>query len=340
MSTMSAALGRGDREAEPGVPRVEAVSRERRRAGDPGRSHPTRPRVLVVDDDPVVLAVTARVLSSKGFPCGTVADGGEAVERVVAFGADVVLLDVHMRPISGSAVLRGMRADRRTALVPVICVTGDRDPATLVALLGAGADDFIGKPFNAEELEARILVAVRRRDILLSVNPLTGLPGNLVLVAAIDERLAHGEGFALLHVDIDRFKAYNDQHGFVVGDEMIALVGRILSRTIDELEDRACVVAHIGGDDFALLVPPDHAERAARAIVASFDRAVAELPAGPGGQGGAAGSGPSLSLSIGVATTRRRTFASSAAMAEAAVESKAVVKEAAGSGFAVDRRRS
>jgi diguanylate cyclase (GGDEF)-like protein len=296
--------------------------------------------VLVVDDDPIVLAVTARVLSNKGFPCGTVEHGGEAVARAVDFGADVVLLDVHMRPVSGPAVLRSMRADHRTALVPVICVTGDRDPATLVALLGAGADDFIAKPFNVEELEARILVAVRRRDVLLSVNPLTGLPGNLVLVAAIEQRLAQGDGFALLHVDIDRFKAYNDRHGFVVGDEVIALLGRILSRTVDELEDRTCLVAHIGGDDFAILSPPEHAEATARAILTAFDRAAAELSTRPGAESTAPGPNPPLSLSIGIATTRHRKFASSAAMAEAAVESKAVVKGVAGSGFAVDRRRS
>lgn len=135
--------------------------------------------MLVVDDDPVVLIVTSRILGARGFRCETVQDGREAVDRAVAFGADVVLLDVHMEPISGATALARLRSDYRTALTPVICVTSDRDPATLVALLGAGADDYIGKPFKADELEARILAAARRRAVLGSVNELTGLQANL-----------------------------------------------------------------------------------------------------------------------------------------------------------------
>jgi diguanylate cyclase (GGDEF)-like protein len=303
---------------------------------------------LVVDDDPIVLTVTSSLLRARGFVCEAIHDGRDAVDRAVDFGADIVLLDVHMEPVSGAAVLDRLRRDYRTALVPVICVTSDRDPATLVDLLGAGADDYVGKPFKADELEARILVAVRRRAVLGSVNPLTGLPGNVVLTAAIDRRLRDGARFALLHVDIDEFKAFNDHYGFVRGDQMIASVGRLLRGAVAEIGLTGCLIAHIGGDDFAVLTGADQAEATAGAVLASFAAEVrahydaCDLERGhimTTDRTGTVRAHPLLSVSIGIATTRLRTFASAAAMADAAAETKRAAKRTTGSAFAVDRRR-
>jgi diguanylate cyclase (GGDEF)-like protein len=321
----------------------------------PGRR---RPRVLVVDDDPLVLSLTSRILAASGFRCQTIQDGRHAVDVAIGFAADIVLLDVHMAPISGAAVLEALRSDYRTALTPVICVTSDCDPATLVALLGAGADDYICKPFRADELEARMLVAVRRRAMLVSVNPLTGLPGNVVLTAAIEQRLRSGPPFALLHVDVDNFKAYNDHYGFVRGDEVIAALGSLLDGALASVGARNRLLAHIGGDDFAILTDANRARPTAVAVLLGFDRLSAELhgaravergsvvtadaTASLAGTVAATGADPAealLSVSIGIATTVGRTFASAAAMADAAAQVKGVAKRAPGSAFAVDRRR-
>lgn len=303
--------------------------------------------MLVVDDDPIVLAVTERLLGGRGFRCETLRDGRDAVERAVAFEADVVLLDVHMEPISGAAVLGRLRADFRTALIPVICVTGDSDPAMLVALLGNGADDYVSKPVDADELEARILVAARRRVVLGSVSPLTGLPGNVVSTAAIEQRLRDAKPFALLHVDIDTFKAYNDYYGFVRGDEVIAKLGRLLRATVAEVDAPDCLLAHIGGDDFVILTGVEDAEPTARAVLADFDRVVpefydaADLEHGhisTTDRRGEMRAHSLLTVSIGIATTRHRTFPSAAAMADVAVEVKGLAKRQTGSAFAIDRR--
>jgi len=303
--------------------------------------------VLIVDDDPVILTVTSRLLAGRGFACETVQDGRDAVVRAVAFGADIVLLDVHMEPVSGFTVLKRLRTDHRTALTPVICVTSDRDPAVLVALLGGGADDFIGKPFKTDELAARILVAVRRRAVLGSVNPLTGLPGNVVLTAAIARRLRDGVRFALLHIDIDSFKAYNDHYGFVRGDHVISTLGRLLDDVSRGIDARDCVLAHIGGDDFALLVPAEQAVAIAEAAILAFDRVVAGFydpcDAELGrivttDRRGELRAHPLLTVSIGIATTQDRSFASAAAMADVAVEVKCAAKRRSGSAMVIDRR--
>lgn len=307
---------------------------------------PDYPRVLVVDDDPIVLAATSSLLGRRRLRCDTIQTGLGVVERAVAFGADVVLLDLQMEPISGAAVLANLRRDHRTALIPVICVTGDADPAKVVALLMDGADDYICKPFRADELAARILVAVRRRAALGSVNPLSGLPGNVVLRNAIEQRLGEDRPFALLHVDIDNFKDYNDRYGFVHGDRVIAALGRLLRDAVSGVDGGECLVAHIGGDDFAVLMPSGEAEAMALTILEAFDRLAAELYETDEARGHTetddrrrrAQYHPTLSLSIGLATTGHRTFPSAAAMADVAGEVKAAAKRRDGSALVVDRR--
>ena len=253
-----------------------------------------------------------------------------------------------MEPISGAAVLASLRRDHRTALIPVICVTGDADPAMVVSLLMDGADDYICKPFRPDELAARIFVAVRRRAVLGSVNPLSGLPGNIVLSNAIEERLGESQPFALLHVDIDNFKDYNDRYGFVRGDRVIAGLGRLLRDALAGFDASECLLAHIGGDDFAVVMPVDESELQALTILEKFDRFAAEMrdsdEAGAQAQTddrrARALYHPTLSLSIGLATTRHRTFPSAAAMADVAAEVKSAAKRRDGSALVVDRRSS
>jgi len=278
----------------------------------------------------------------------TVCDGREAVDRAVAFEAGVVLLDVDLRASPAASVLECLRGDFRTALTPVVCVTSVREPSRLVLLLEAGADDYVAKPFKADELEARILSAVRRRAAMSAANPLTGLPGNVVLTAATQQRLCDGDLFALLLVDIDGFKAYNEHYGFVRGDAAISALGRLLRTTLEEVGVSDCVLAHLAGDDFAILTSAEQAEPTALAVVAAFDRAVTELydPVDverghvlTTDRRGETRSHALLSVSIGIATTRNRTFASASAMADIAIEVQGVAKREIGSAFVVDRRR-
>jgi len=314
-----------------------------------GNSHPepVPRRVLVADDDPSTRDLIDMALQEAGYDCVLASDGKAALEQAWATRPDLVVLDVGMPLLNGDEVQRELRRDRRTRYVPVVFVTAKRATGEMAARLRNGADDYIAKPFDVDELVARIASALRRADELRSLNPLSGLPGNLTIAHEIDARLAEGTNVACLYVDIDHFKDFNDHQGFARGDRLIAHLAELLGQTVGSAGDDV-FIGHVGGDDFVVLAPGTGAEELAKEIIARFD---ASIPALYDPEDRARGwveapdrrgrtrRVPFVTVSIGVVPLRPERFAGATEVARAAAEMKEVAKRRAGSGYAVDRRR-
>jgi putative two-component system response regulator len=123
------------------------------------------PVVLVVDDDVAHRTMIAKVLGEQGYAVGTAGDGAEAVEQALADPPDLVLLDVHMPRLDGTAACRRLKADPRTRLVPVLIVTGAHDREHRLRGVRAGCDGFLTKPVDLEELAARTETALRAKAV-------------------------------------------------------------------------------------------------------------------------------------------------------------------------------
>jgi len=305
------------------------------------------PRVLVADDDPSTRALIDLALQEAGYDCVLAADGKAALEQARATRPDLVVLDVTMPFLSGDEVQRELRRDRRTRYIPVVFITAKRTTAELTARFRNGADDYVSKPFDIDELVARIASALRRAAELRSLNPLSGLPGNLTIAHEIDARLADGSEVACLYVDVDHFKGFNDRHGFERGDRVIAHLAELLSQTVGEISEDT-FIGHVGGDDFVVLAPRDQAERLAREIIARFDATIPSLydpedrargwVEAPDRRGRTRRV-PFVSVSIGVVPLQPERFPGATEVARAAAEMKEVAKRRPGSGYAIDRRR-
>ncbi|MEW6582937.1 MAG: response regulator [Actinomycetota bacterium] len=283
--------------------------------------------VLVADDEPGVREVLRRGLGAPGCRVLAARDGEEALTLAREGEPDVVLLDLNMPKLDGWAVLRALREGARTRLLPIIMLTHAGSVQDRVGGLERGADDYVTKPFSLAELRARVDGVLRRHRESLHASPLTGLPGNPAIEEEVERRIDSGEPFALFHADIDRFKAFNDARGFAAGD-------MVLRETADMARAAAGThfAGHIGGDDFALVTDATDAPHVAQRLVTLFDerapvwaRPVRARP---------------LTLSVGIATTTRRSFSSYRQAAAAASEMKAYLKArpAALSRFAFDRR--
>jgi GGDEF domain-containing protein len=259
---------------------------------------------------------------------------------------DLVLLDVMMPGVDGIEVMRQLRSDSRTSTLPVIMLTAKTMTADRVLGLAAGANDYIIKPFDTLELVARVRSTLRRTSEARAVSPLTNLPGNVRIEEEIASRLASGQPFAVAYLDLDNFKAFNDAHGFLRGDDVIQLLATSMRRAVMNAEPTP-FIGHVGGDDFVLVCLPAQVEQLAATTVGYFDDRVVSLhdPADleRGGidvidRQGQVRTFPLVSLSVGIASSERRHFADHREVVMVATEMKGVAKGEVGSAIAIDRR--
>ena len=305
--------------------------------------------ILIVEDEPDVAALVALGLEAAGFDCHHVDRGDTALDTAIERRPDLVILDLLLPGVDGIEVCRRLRSDPRLISTGVIMLTVKDQAADRVAGLEAGADDYIAKPFDIDELVARVRTSLRRARQMRATSPLTGLPGNFQIGQCIDDRLQAGDEFALLHIDIDAFKAFNDHYGFLRGDQAILLTSRVIARSVEEIAAAESFVGHIGGDDFAVVCRTEHAEGIAVRIIKYFDEQApmlySPIAAARGyisviDRAGREHRHPIMTVSIGIVSSRLRRFSSAAEVAAVAMEMKVFAKTTPGSAWRVDRRRS
>jgi diguanylate cyclase (GGDEF)-like protein len=209
--------------------------------------------VLLVDDSETQRAVIARRLQKGGFEVAIAVDGLDCLRVLGELRPDIVLLDVVMPGIDGWETLDRIR---QTNGVPVIMLTARAEEIDRVRGLRAGADDYIGKPFQQDELEARIEAVMRRAD-LGRRDALTGLSNRRTFDEHLDSMLAQevktGQPFALVIFDIDHFKSINDTQGHPEGDRVLQDVAGIAARQLRAGEQ----IFRIGGEEFGIVIPGD-----------------------------------------------------------------------------------
>jgi PleD family two-component response regulator len=306
-----------------------------------------RQRILVVDDDRALVDYLRRHLEAAGFQVEDVADASETWKALHRAVPDLVLLDIDMPSGDGLALLRGIASDRTTAAVPVIVVTARQRSHDRVRALRLGADDYITKPFDVEELAARVRTVLRRTRQLRDLSPLTGLPGNVGITRELAARIKRQGPLAVIHVDIDNFKSFNDTYGFLRGDGVISFCAQCLQEAAERAHAEGAFVGHVGGDDFVVLLDPSDVvgfceyalQRWDEGIRSRYDPADAER----GGvliadRRGVMNDFPLASISMGVATNEQRQFTSEWEASAVAAEMKEHAKRHAGSTYKVDRR--
>ena len=304
-------------------------------------------RILVVDDDPDILQFVRLNLELDGFAVELAGGGREALEFAAASPPDLMLLDVMMPEIDGLTVLRRLRSDPTTANIPVIVLTARSLAEDRVKGLDLGADDYITKPFDLEELIARVRTVLRRSQQMRDLSPLTGLPGNFRITAKLEECLETGDLIAVVHADLDNFKAFNDHYGFMRGDTVIKFTARTLLEAAEAVGDPIGFVGHVGGDDFVAIVMSENVKPFCDEIVTRFDDGILDqYDTADALQGyievtdrrGERHAFPICSLSMGVATAEHRRLTSEWEASSIASEMKEVAKRTPGTNYQIDRR--
>jgi diguanylate cyclase (GGDEF)-like protein len=306
-------------------------------------------RILIVDDDPDILQFVRMNLELEGFVVGTAEGGALALEAAKNTPPDLVLLDIMMPEMDGLTVLRRLRTMPATMNVAVILLTAKALAEDRVKGLDLGADDYITKPFDLEELVARVKTVLRRAQAMRDLSPLTGLPGNFRISRELEQRVEADAPFAIVHADLDNFKAFNDHYGFMRGDTVIKFTAHALLEAATSCGDSDAFVGHVGGDDFVAVVHPDQVEEFCKVTIHTLDDGVLDFyDTADALQGyievtdrrGERHAFPICSISLGVATNTRRKIASEWEASAIASEMKEHAKRESGSSYQIDRRTS
>jgi diguanylate cyclase (GGDEF)-like protein len=304
-------------------------------------------RVLVADDDPDILTVVKINFELDGFEVDTAIDGEDALQTATANPPDVIVLDIMMPRMDGLTALHRLRSQASTANIPIILLTARGLPEDRVRGLELGADDYITKPFDIIELAARVRSVLRRTQAARDLSPLTGLPGNFKITAEIEQCISSERDFALVHGDLDNFKAFNDHYGFMRGDEVIRFCAKCFHVAAENLGIQNAFVGHIGGDDFVAIIPPEVSESFAKEVIERFDDGILDLyDTADALRGyievidrrGERYAFPVVSLSLGVASTDVREIGTQWEASAIAVEMKEFAKKQPGSTYRIDRR--
>ena len=304
-------------------------------------------RILIIDDDPDIVRFVQTSLTMDGYDVRAENDGRAGIDAVLREPPDLVLLDVMMPDVDGFEVLERLKTSPSAANVAVLLLTAKANVRDLVRGLDGGADDYITKPFDIDELRARVGAVLRRSKAMRDLSPLTGLPGNFRIAEELERRVTGGGPVAVVHADLDNFKAFNDHYGFMRGDNVIKFTANTLVEAALEVGDPSCFIGHVGGDDFIMVMDPSSAEQFCKAVTERFDDGILDFYDSHDAlrgyvevidRRGERHAFPIVSISLGVATNVRRTFTSEWEASAIASEMKEHAKGEAGSSFRIDRR--
>lgn len=245
-------------------------------------------------------------------------------------------------------VCRKIRTDEDNKITPIIVVSSNSDKKHRLDILKESVEYYIKKPVDADYLYCTVKNLNRLLTINRRISALTGLPGNVQIHAELKKRISKKEEFAVLYLDLDNFKAYNDVYGFLKGDEIIEFTAQTILKCIHKSFPNDSFIGHIGGDDFIAIVPSIDVEDVCQEIIATFDKNVTKFFTKEDNERGyievANRKGiieqfTLTSISIGVVIAEKNRFSNILEIGEVGAQVKHMAKSIVGSSYAIDRRQ-
>jgi len=228
------------------------------------------PRILSVDDDPQQAAFLRTVLASAGYEFRAIDDPGHLESELAAFRPDLVLMDVLLPGVSGYDLVRSLRQDERHATLPVIVLTTQGELDARIEAARAGGDEHLVKPVSPALLLSTVAARVERGRFLRLLVERDGLTGLLTHTTLLErargvvakKRRDPDRQASWVMIDLDRFKAVNDDHGHPTGDQVLVRLAGLLRARLRQAD----VVGRYGGEEFAVVLEDLTAEEAARLV--------------------------------------------------------------------------
>jgi len=287
-------------------------------------------RLLVVEDDADIANMLKIYFGSMDYEVDIAPRGGLALEKTRTVLPHLIVLDIMLPDIDGYEVCRSLRTNTRTSHIPVIFLTQKDERSDKLQGLELGADDYITKPFDIEELKLRVQGAIRRAERESLTDPRSGLPAGRLIEEQL-RRIIRQDDWALLDLRVSQFGAFSDVYGFVAGDDVLRFTAMLLSEVVDELGSASDFIGHSGGDSFIIISKHETANAIRERIKARFAEEVQthynfmdrtqgyiEVPRPDGGTVRV----PFMTMAIGMVSPREQYFSDIREITEMAAEAR------------------
>jgi len=230
-------------------------------------------RILVVEDDVDISNMLKIYFTGQGYDMEMVKRGGDALTMTQQQLPQLIILDINLPDMDGYTVCKTLRTTTRTKHIPVIFLTEKDDRSDRIAGLELGADDYITKPFDIEELRLRIQNAISAAERMGLTDPRSGLPSGRLIEDQLREMMRR-PGWAYMDLRISFFEAFREKYGFVAADEVLRFSAMLISDVVDHHGTPEDFIGNAGNDNFVLITAPAKATMIRETLEKRFNEEV------------------------------------------------------------------
>jgi diguanylate cyclase (GGDEF)-like protein len=230
-------------------------------------------RILVVEDDFDISNLLRIYFESQGFQVTVAARGNDALKACRHNLPNVIVLDIQLPDIDGYEVCRQLRGNLRTSHIPILFLTQRDERSDKIAGLELGADDYITKPFDIDELKLRVQNALKRAQWENLTSPITGLPSGKLIEEQL-RMLRRRDDWVILYIGINHIAGFNETYGFVAGDDVFRFAAMVLNDGIEQHGAENDFIGHVSGDDFIVITDGAHVDAIQAYIAERFKNEV------------------------------------------------------------------
>ncbi len=231
-------------------------------------------RILVVEDDFDISNMLRIYFSGQGYDVQVAPRGGDALALTRKQLPQLIVLDIMLPDMDGYTVCRELRQTTRTSHIPIIFLTQKDERSDKIAGLELGADDYITKPFDIEELKLRVKNAIDRVDREKSMDPRSNLPSSKLIEEQLRELMRTTETWSYIDLKINNFDAFQEVYGFVASTEVLRFLALLIGEVVDELGTPDDFVGHAGNDNFIVISYSSKAQQIRDRLVERFNEEV------------------------------------------------------------------
>lgn len=232
-----------------------------------------KPHLLIVEDDYDIAQMLRIYFTSQHFAIDIAHTGMQALEKTRRNLPQLIVLDIMLPDIDGFEVCRLLRTNTRTSHVPIIFLTHKNERRDRLQGLELGADDYIAKPFDIEELKLRAQRAITRAEQQSLTDPRSGLPSGRLIEEQL-RRIMHQPDWVFMDIRIQHYEPFKEVYGFLAGDEVLRFTALLLGEIVEEQGMPDDFIGHAGEAQFVLITGETAAPPMRQKLTARFKEEV------------------------------------------------------------------